>query len=104
MNARPIFDAVEELSAYKVDLQRATHSMFDSVLARYVALLKSRTPLGDIGDGDLPRMNFDSWWEEGASKAGSLVGSGRLDWPVDRKHRVALQLELLRRMADGKPD
>ncbi|MGI8547152.1 MAG: hypothetical protein ACR2M1_07440, partial [Gemmatimonadaceae bacterium] len=95
--------ALQELKAYLDDLQRTTYSMFDSVLARYVALIQPGTPLGNIAVGELPAVNFDEWWAQGVASMGAMVGSGQLHWPVDRRSRVALTHELLLRMADGKP-
>jgi hypothetical protein len=103
MASRPIFDALQELKAYLDDLQRTTYSMFDSVLARYVALLRPGTALGNVAVDELPSVNFDEWWAEGVASMGGMVGSGQLRWPIDRRSRVALTRELLLRMADGKP-
>lgn len=104
MNGKPVYEALEELRAYHEDLQRASHSTFEGVLARYVALFKAGSVLGLIADRELPHVDYESWWRDVRATVGGMIGSGTLTWPLERPARVALQRELLLHMAAGEPD
>lgn len=92
--------ALEELRGYANDVQAATYSTFDNTLRRYVARLQGE-PLQELVAQCLPEVEFDSWYQ-GALEMRQPMGSSSLDWPTSMNDRVAHQLELVRRMADGE--
>lgn len=95
--------AFEELDAYGSDIERASHQTATNAIQRYVARLDS-DPLMTIARAILPEIYFDVFYAAGLETTGSMVGSGRLAWPTTTKERVALQGELLRRIAGGQID
>jgi hypothetical protein len=100
---RTITEALEELSRYAEDVRRASHRTAQNALRRYVATLDA-DPLGDALRSALPVVDFDAWHFQTLGTIKSMVGSGRLTWPTDLRPRVALQAELLRRIASDQID
>jgi hypothetical protein len=92
---------LEDFRAFSDDVARATYANFQNSLQRLVALLEPSRELGQLAARFLPAVDFESWYEEALATQRGLVGSGRLNWPVSNGERVALQLELLKRLADG---
>jgi hypothetical protein len=52
----------------------------------------------------LPSTNFDEWYANAQRTGGSMIGSGSLDWPIDRARRIALQIALCRAIAANTVD
>lgn len=102
--ATPLIDATFELKHALDDAAAGGDAEFESALPRAVALLEPGTPLGDELARVLPRVEFDAWFEAACATMRGSVGSATLRWPLDNATRVAHQLELLRRVARGKPD
>jgi hypothetical protein len=99
---RPLSRSAEDLKHAAEDIQRGGYDMFDPNVKRFVLLLDPGTPLGDLTTALLPPVEFDPWYQAGLATVGSMVGSGRLDWPVDFRTRAAHQLELIRQIATGR--
>ena len=85
------------------DLRQAQFQNAPNMLAQFVYLLGDE-PLAGFLAAVLPACGFEEWWQKAQQIPGSMVGSGILDWPVERSKRVALQLELCRQLASGKID
>lgn len=96
-------DALEELDNYADDVALASYQTATNAIQRYVARLDTE-PLLSYSQQVLPVVDFDEWYENTQSTIGSMVGSGRLDWPIITTERVALQAELMRRIASGQID
>jgi hypothetical protein len=99
--AAPLFTAFEELRDCCKALARSSYQTVGDALARVVACLDEepiRSHLASI----LPIVDFDAWYKEVHGADGKGVGRGEIDWPVRAPERVALQAELLRRMASGQ--
>jgi hypothetical protein len=101
--SRPLYEALDELRTARDDLKRSSHGTFDGIFRRYAALLRPGTALGDTLEKILPAVDFDTFWKEGTTTIGGMVGTGRLDFPFDKLPRVAMQRELIVRMADDNP-
>jgi hypothetical protein len=99
----PVRSALVELDDYAGDVRRANHHTVTNAVQRYVARMDSE-PIASLAFAVLPSIDFDSWYEAARATIGSMVGSGTLDWPVATADRVALQAELLRRVAGGQLD
>ena len=95
--------AVQELDDFANDVRRASHHTITNAVQRYVARVDAE-PLGEVTQSILPMVDFDAWYNAARGTIGSMVGSGQLDWPVATPERVALQAELLRRIAGGQID
>jgi hypothetical protein len=52
----------------------------------------------------LPSANFEEWYANAERTAGSMVGSGTLDWPIERAQRIAIQIALCRAIAANTVD
>jgi hypothetical protein len=95
--------AAAELDAYSADVARASHQTLTNAIQRYVKRLDAE-PLAAAVDTVLPHVGFDAWYAAALGTIKSMVGSGKLNWPPDAPERVAMQAELLRRMAGGQID
>jgi hypothetical protein len=98
MNLR---EAFEELTDYAHDVRRASYQTVTNAIQRYVARLDD-DPIASIARAMFPPVDFDSWYATARATIKSMVGSGQLNWPVGTEERVALQAELLRRIAGGQ--
>ena len=87
---------------YREDVLRSDYESFENCLKRFMQLFEPNELLGKLADSRLPAVDFDNWYAACLQTVGDTVGSGRINWPVDRYERVALQRELLKRMADGR--
>ena len=96
--------ALREFQDYADDVFQSRHATFQNALGRCMHSLEPGTPLGEVAARSLPTVKFDEWYEAASSTLGSMVGSGTINWPAAKHERVALQLELLRRMASGTMD
>lgn len=47
----------------------------------------------------LPEQDFDAWLAKTTGTVGSMVGSGVLEWPIERPARAAMQIALCRAIA-----
>lgn len=73
----------------------------ENALARIVYLLDEE-PLAGFLVSVLPRIDFDLWWDKTKGSVRSMVGSGTLEWPIDRAARVATQVVLCRAMSTNQ--
>lgn len=60
-------------------------------------------PFGRVAS-TLPEVLFDQWYEQQQRSVGGMVGSGRLSWPDKPEERLALQVELIRRLGSKTID
>ena len=94
--------ALRDFQDYAEDLIRSNHRTFDTALRRFVSAFSEGTPLGVVAE-TLPSVDFDAWYGAGMATIRGMVGSGNLEWPDQREVRLALSVELLRKMALGDP-
>lgn len=85
-----------------LDLQAAHLQSFDRPL-KTLARLLSHSDLGAINKGLTSRVDLESFLAASASTQGSMVGSGRLNWPEDEENRLGLVLLMIQKFADD-PD
>jgi hypothetical protein len=95
--------ALRDFQDYADDVSRSRYRTFDDAIRRLASTLVGTTPLGDVV-AQLPQVDFDQWYNAQLATVGSTVGSGTLTWPDDMRERLAMQIELVRRLAAGKPD
>ena len=98
----PLAVATQDYFDYREDVLRSDYEFFENSLKRFMQLLEPDELLGKLADHLLPAVDFDNWYAACLQIVGDTVGSDKLNWPVDRPERVALQRELLKRMADGR--
>jgi len=93
---------LQDYKDYGQDVVNSSHEYFENNLKKFMQLLESGEPLGQRADQLLPAVDFDNWYAACLQTVGSGTGGGIIDWPVARHKRVALQRELLKRMADDR--
>lgn len=96
--------ALREFQDYIDDARRANYQTFGDALARVLNVIDSDDGLGRLASDTLPVSDFDSWFADLSGNVGGMGGQGALTWPRDTKERVAIQLELLRRVNDSRID
>lgn len=95
--------ALRDFQDYADDVTRSRHQTFDDAIRRLVSTLVSNTPLGDV-IAELPQVDFEEWYSKQLSSVGGMVGSGTITWPVDGRERLAMQVEMVRRLASDRLD
>jgi hypothetical protein len=95
--------ALRDFQDYAEDVSRSRYRTFDDAIRRCASTLVGTTPLGDVV-AQLPHVDFGKWYNAQLSTVGGSVGSGTIAWPEDRHERLAMQVELVRRLASGQPD
>jgi len=88
-------DRLEEVSM-------ASHQNIDDALKRYHYVIRPDSLVGTELAKVLPNTDFDKWYEDAKSTQGGMVGSARLNWPLDTSERVSLQYKLLTNIVEGK--
>ena len=92
--------ALRDLQDFADDVGRANYRTVDDALQRFASTMVPGTPIGDLV-GTLPPVDFHAWLTERKATMGGMVGSATLEWPADKHERLAMQVELIRRMASG---
>jgi hypothetical protein len=83
------------------DLRRSDWRNFARALTDWLQLLDSSSHSSGIIRQLGQRVDFDSWFGAAQTTVRGMVGSGRLDWSMDRTERLAQQLGLVRWLAAG---
>src|SRR5215471_3657857 len=92
----------QDYKDYGEDVANSSYEYFENYLKKFIQLLEPSEPLGQLADQILPTVDFDPWYAARLPTGRSMSGSGIIDWPRDRRECVALQRELLKRIADGR--
>lgn len=100
----PLFYAFKELKDCVAYINSASYQNIDDGFQRFDHLLRPEGPIGRVLDGLLPHPDYDEWHKNIILTEGGMVGSAKLHWPADIAERVALQRELIHRIADGSID
>jgi len=95
--------ALRDFQDFSEDVTRATYHTVDDALRRLASTLVPGTPLGDVVR-DLPAVDFVQWFDTQAATGGSMMGSADLAWPASHLDRLAMQVELFRRLGNGQLD
>src|SRR5688572_27217826 len=95
--------SLREFQDYADDVQRSGFQTFDDALKRLLSILDATTPMG-LAIRGLPQPDFEAWHQAALAQTGGMGGIGPLSLPSANADRVALQLELLRRVADDRLD
>ena len=99
-----LVDNLEELRGYAEDVANASYQNVKDAIKRFYYQLRPESPIGIVLSGLLPNVDFDAWYDRVKSTQGGMIGSAELSWPLDLSERVAMQLELIRRMANEEID
>ena len=97
----PYRRALRNFQDYADDVQRARYRTFQDAIRRVASTLVPGTPLGEVA-AKLPEVDLPDWYSTQLESVGSNIGSGTLRWPDDQEERLALQLELVRSMAEER--
>lgn len=84
------------------EVSLASHQNIRDALGRYWYEINPTSSLGGVLKNLIPVVDFDQWYENALPKKGGMVGSSHLQWPFELEQRVALQYELVHRMATGE--
>lgn len=95
--------ALRDFQDFADDVSRANYRTIDDALQRLASTMVPGTPIGDLVH-TLPHVDFDSWLAEREATMGGMVGSATLEWPSDRRERLAMQVELIRHVGSGQPN
>ncbi|MEO6022035.1 MAG: hypothetical protein ABIP64_02755 [Burkholderiales bacterium] len=87
--------SLQDLTESIDDFRASSFQSCEGVLARFVSQLDEE-PLAGFLAAVLPTPDFQSWLGRANGTGGSFVGSGVLEWPVERQARVAMQIALCR--------
>jgi hypothetical protein len=99
----PLTAAFTELENYAEDVTNASYHNVVDAIRRFNHLLHSQS-IAPVLAPLLPAIDFEAWYKGALATQGGIEGSAHLDWPVDIAERVALQAELVRRIAEGEID
>lgn len=91
--------SLRDLSETVSDFRDASFQSSESVLQRFVHHLEAE-PLAGFLQAVLPVPDFEGWIKDRQRTIGSMVGSGILEWPLDRPARVAMQISLCRAISN----
>ena len=91
----------DELADSVDDFENTDHKSATAGLERIVGIIDAE-PLASLLLGLLPAIDFPAWWHSCQATKGGKASSGSLTWPSDRCERVAMQLELCRRICRGE--
>jgi hypothetical protein len=100
----PLTDAFDELEDYAGDISWSSFLNRKDTIIRFSHLLHPEQPIGALLQTLTSQVDFDAWYQETSSPKYGMAPAARLEWPADIKQRVALQAELIRRIADHKVD
>jgi hypothetical protein len=90
--------SLQDLAESISDFRDASFQSCESVLSRFIYQLDEE-PLAGFLASMLPAQDFDAWLTKTSGTVGSMVGSGVLEWPIERPARVAMQIALCRAIA-----
>lgn len=100
--AKDVLTAIRDYDNAESDLTDSNHDTFGNNLKRFFHVLRNNPLLSTIIADQIPIVDFDSWYGHAKSTVRGPVGSGTLDWPLDKLDRLAHQMALLEQMTDGK--
>lgn len=92
--------ALRDFQDFAEDVGRANYRTIDDALQRLASAMVPGTPIGDLV-ATLPPVDFATWLAEREATMGGMVGSATLEWPADRRERLAMQVELIRQLGTG---
>ncbi|MDA3821289.1 MAG: hypothetical protein PF450_01565 [Bacteroidales bacterium] len=95
---------MSEYDATTYDVLNSDYSSFNSNLKRLLNLLENHPYFSYMNEVVLPEVYFPQWYDDACKTVKSMVGSGTLDWPTDRKEYLSMQLSLLNHIAKGNED
>jgi hypothetical protein len=103
-DAARLHDALRDFEDYADDVVAARFPSFTHRLLQLVNVLGPTEVLGQLACELLPEVDFELWYTDCLESWTGKVGSARLEWPPKRHERVAVQLELMRRLANHHID
>lgn len=94
--------AFDELGDILDDFEAAGYQGAEGVFKRFAAAVE-REPLASLVTSLTPPADFTQWYADAQKTIGGMVGSGELNWPLDRAQRVSMMREMFRAIGRGKP-
>jgi hypothetical protein len=86
------------------DLSSSNYKTFTNNLQQYLHVINTSKIISQVISNRLPDIDFQTWYSKAKAIVGGMVGSGNLDWPLEKNQKLAHQLELLKTIAEGNED
>lgn len=102
MDADDLGQRILEAKSRLEEISNASHQNIDDAFKRYEYALSGGGLVNEALQGLTPSVDFDNWYADACKTQGGMVGSARLNWPLEPSERVALQYELVKRIAKGE--
>ncbi len=83
------------------DLSSSNYKTFNNNLQQYLHVINTNKIISQIISSKLPDIDFQTWYSKAKATVRGMVGSGHLDWPLEKPQKLAHQLELLKTIAEG---
>lgn len=93
--------ALQDLKDAVSDFKASSSGSGLHALTRFVHYLDEE-PLSGFLAAEVPKTEFDSFWDDSPQRRSAMAGSGALAWPPDRATRVSMQIELCRALTEEK--
>jgi hypothetical protein len=97
-NFRAVYDDLTD------EVGRARYQFVADHLKNWFVQLDETPGVSEIVERLQNGLDFQSWYEEQKNSIRSVIGSGRLSYPVDREKALGMKLLLFRHFAEGKDD
>jgi hypothetical protein len=86
------------------DLSSSNYKTFNNNLQQYFHVINTNKIIPQVISNKLPDIDFQTWYSKAKATVEGMVGSGHLDWPLEKSQKLAHQLELLKTIAEGNED
>lgn len=97
-NFRAVFDELTD------DVQRSRHQFFIEHLRNWLDVIDETPDAQIIVERTQRGLDVADFLAKSKQTIGSMVGSGRLEWPRDKEQRLGMKLLVFREMAEGRLD
>lgn len=101
--SREIERALRDFDDVVEDVENSRYNSIINSLQRFIGRIEGDPVLAELAS-HLPNVDFDLWYESAMASAGPAVGSGQLDWPLDRLEQTAMQWQLTQHLARSDVD
>lgn len=91
----PVQHLFDELNDVLDDFESAGYQGAEQIFQRFVTIVGS-DPLASLITSLTPPVDFPTWYGAAMKTIGGMVGSGDLNWPLDRAERVSMMREMFR--------
>jgi len=98
---KEVEQALRDYDHSAADLLNSNHDTFVNNLRRFLFVLRDNSVFKSVLAEELPAVDFSAWYADATTTVSGMVGSGTLNWPIERPKRLALQKALLNSIGQG---